>query len=95
MNCVEAVGLEAFIAKKFYCFISIIYLEKIIFDIDIVLFPKRTLQKKEYKRPWNDSVFLFLPLQQLRQEIAKIVISKSLKENSLKPHIQPLLAIQR
>ena len=27
LNCVEAVGFEAFIAKKFYCFISIIYLK--------------------------------------------------------------------
>ena len=72
LNCVEAVGFEAFIAKKFYCFISIIYLEKIILDINIVLFPKKTLQKKKYKRPWNDSVFLFCLFSNLEKKLLRL-----------------------
>ena len=70
MNCVEAVGLEAFIAKKFYCFMSIIYLEKIIFDINIVLFPRRLCRRKNTKDP--GTIF--------REEIAKIVISTCLRK---------------
>ena len=42
--------------------------------------PKKTLQKEEYKIPWNDSVFLFHLFSNLKEEIAKIVISTRLRK---------------